>query len=53
MTGFTAEDATGLTLRANETTTIKIKMVASGGQSEVTIYGTTQGVRADPQIGLP
>ena len=53
MTDFTAEDATGLTLRANETATVKIKMVASGGQSEVTIYGTTQGVRADPQIGLP
>ena len=52
MTGFTAEDATGLTLRANETATVKIKMVASGGQSEVTIYGTTQGVRADPQIGF-
>src|SRR5947207_4971221 len=49
MSGFTAEDATGLTLRANETATVKIKMVASGGQSEVTIYGTTQGVRADPQ----
>jgi Carboxypeptidase regulatory-like domain/TonB dependent receptor len=53
MTGFTAEDATGLTLRANETAAVKIKMVASGGQSEVTVYGTTQGVRADPQIGLP
>jgi hypothetical protein len=53
MTGFTAEDATGLILRANENATVKIKMVASGGQSEVTIYGTTEGVRADPQIGLP
>jgi hypothetical protein len=53
MTGFTAEDVTGLTLRAGETATVKVKVVASGGQSEVTVYGTTEGVRADPQIGLP
>jgi len=50
-TGFTAEDAAGLTLRAGETATVKSKLVASGGQSEVTVYGTNQGVRADSQIG--
>ncbi len=53
MTGFTADDVTGLTLRAGETSTVKVKVVAGGGQSEVTIFGTTEGVRADPQIGLP
>src|SRR5581483_4944646 len=53
MSGFTAEDVTGLTLRAGETATVKIKLVASGGKSEVTVFGTTEGVRADPQIGLP
>jgi hypothetical protein len=53
MTGFTAEDVSGLTLRAGETAAVKVKVVASGGQSEVTVYGTTEGVRADPQIGLP
>jgi hypothetical protein len=53
MSGFTAEEATGLTLRAGEIAQVKIKLVASGGQSDVTIYGTTQGVRADPQLGLP
>jgi len=51
MTGFTAEDITGLTLRAGETATVKVKLVASGGRSEVTVYGTIQGVRADAQIG--
>jgi hypothetical protein len=51
MTGFTAEDVTGLALRAGETATVKVKLVASGGKSEVTVYGTTQGVRADAQIG--
>jgi len=49
--GFVADDVTGLTLRAGETATVKIKLVASGGKSEVTVYGTTEGVRADPQIG--
>jgi hypothetical protein len=50
-TGFTAEDVTGLTLRAGETATVKVKLLASGGKSEVTVYGTTEGVRADAQIG--
>jgi hypothetical protein len=51
MTGFTAEDVNGLVLRSGETATVKVKLVASGGKSEVTVYGTTEGVRADPQIG--
>ena len=50
-TGFVADDVTGLTLRAGETATVRMKLVASGGKSEVTVYGTNQGVRADPQIG--
>jgi hypothetical protein len=49
--GFTAEDVTGLALRAGETATVKVRLMASGGQSEVVVYGTAQGVRADPQIG--
>src|SRR5262245_53697436 len=43
--GFRAEDVPSLTLRAGETATVKISLVASGGQSEVTVYGTAQGVR--------
>jgi Carboxypeptidase regulatory-like domain/TonB dependent receptor len=50
-TGFTADDVTGLTLRAGETATVKVKLVVSGGQNEVTVFGTTQGVRTDAQIG--
>ncbi len=49
--GFTAEDVNDLTLRNGETATVKVKLVASGGKTEVTVYGTEQGVRADPQIG--
>ena len=33
MSGFTAEDITGLTLRAGETATVKVKLVATGGTS--------------------
>jgi hypothetical protein len=49
--GFTAEDVSGLTLRAQETASVKMTLVASGGRTEVVVYGTTQGVRADAQIG--
>ena len=50
-TGFTADDVTGLALRAQETATVKVTLVASGGQTEVVVYGTAEGVRADAQIG--
>src|ERR1051326_6848659 len=49
--GFTADDVPGLKLRAGETATIKVRLVATGGRSDVTVFGTTEGVRADPQIG--
>src|SRR6185295_4381911 len=50
--GFTADDVNSLTLRSGETATVKVKLVATGGKSEVTVYGTNQGTRADAQIGL-
>jgi outer membrane receptor protein involved in Fe transport len=53
MSGFTAEDVSGLKLRAGETSTVKVRLVASGGTSEVTVFGTTEGVRTNPQIGVP
>src|SRR2546423_1445763 len=53
MSGFNTQDVTGLTLRAGETATVKVKLVASGGTNQVTVYGTTEGVRTNPQIGLP
>ena len=53
MAGFTAEDVTGLTLRAGDAATVKVKLVAAGGKSEVTVFGAAEGVRSNPQIGLP
>jgi Carboxypeptidase regulatory-like domain len=49
--GFTNEDVTNLTLRAGETGTVKVKLLASGGKTDVVVYGTNIGVRADSQIG--
>jgi hypothetical protein len=49
--GFTAEDVPGLVLRAGVTATVKVKLVVTGGKSDVTVFGTTEGVRADAQIG--
>ena len=31
---------------------MKVKLEVAGSQSEVTVYGTAEGVRADAQIGL-
>ena len=54
MAGFTAEDVTGLTLRAGEMATVKVILhVGTAEKGEVTVYGTVEGVRADPQIGIP
>src|SRR5262245_33388604 len=47
--GFGADDVTGLVLRAGETAPVRMQLVVSG-KSDVTVYGTTQGVRSDAQI---
>jgi hypothetical protein len=49
--GFSSEQVTGVVLRAGETATVHVKLVASGGTSEVTVYGTAAGVRTDPELG--
>jgi hypothetical protein len=50
--GFTSEDVKNLRLSAGEIATVKVKLLAAGGRSEVTVYGTTEGVRSNPQIGV-
>jgi carboxypeptidase family protein len=51
--GFGNEERKDLTLRSSETATIKVTLLAGQQQAEVTVFGTAEGVRADPQIGLP
>jgi hypothetical protein len=49
--GFSTEERHGITLRAGETATLRVRLLVGGEKSEVTVYGTNEGVRADPQIG--
>lgn len=51
--GFGNEERKDLTLRSGETATIKVTLLAGSQAAEVTVFGTAEGVRADPQIGLP
>src|SRR4029453_18676084 len=50
--GFSDGVASGIALRAGETAAIKVKLLASGGKIEVTVFAPTEGVRAAPQLGL-
>ncbi len=50
--GFSAEDLPAVTLRAGETATLRVRLLVGGAASTVTVYGTTEGVRADPQLGI-
>ena len=47
---FGSEDITDIRLRAGETATIKVTLLAGSEKAEVTIFGTTEGVKAEPQI---
>ena len=51
--GFGSEERKDLTLRSGETATVKVTLLAGSQTAEVTVFGTAEGVRADPQIGLP
>ena len=50
--GFADATVGDIALRAGETATIRVKLPVAGGKSEVTVYGTTEGVRSDPQLGV-
>ena len=49
--GFGDEERNDVTLRGGETATPRVKLLVGAEKSEVTVYGTAAGVRADPQIG--
>ncbi len=51
--GFGTEERENLTLRSGETATVKVSLLAGSEKAEVTVFGTAEGVRSDPQIGLP
>ena len=49
--GFGSEQRPDVTLRAGETATLRVKLLVGSEKAEVTVYGTTAGVRADAPIG--
>jgi hypothetical protein len=50
--GFASEELTSIELRAGETATFNITLNPQGSHSEITVFGTTEGVRSDsPQLG--
>ncbi len=50
--GFGDEQVKDIALRSGETATVKVKLLVGGANAEVTVFGTTEGVRADPEIGM-
>jgi hypothetical protein len=49
--GFGSEEHGNIALRSGETAILRVKLMVGGEKSDVTVYGTLEGVRADPQIG--
>src|SRR5215203_2057288 len=51
--GFGRQELADVTLRSGETATVKVKLVVGSQSAAVTVFGTTEGVRDNPQTGLP
>jgi hypothetical protein len=49
--GFTDQQQQGIDLQAGEIARIRVKLAVGASRTDVTVYGTADGVRADPQIG--
>ena len=53
MQGFGNEELKDIILRSGETATLKVTLLPGSEKAEVTVFGTSDGVRANPLIGLP
>src|SRR5262249_49429415 len=50
--GFSGEERPNLELRAGESATINVALFPADNESEITVFGTVEGVRSDePQLG--
>lgn len=49
--GFGDEELKDISLRAGEAATLKVKLLVGSAKSDVTVFGTAEGVSATPQIG--
>jgi hypothetical protein len=50
-TEFSGEEVKEIALRAGEAATVNVKLLVGSEKAAVTVFGTTEGVRADPEIG--
>jgi len=50
--GFGNEERSGIALLSGETAKVKVTLRVGTEKAEVTIFGTKEGVRADPPIGV-
>ncbi|HEV8269170.1 MAG TPA: carboxypeptidase-like regulatory domain-containing protein, partial [Thermoanaerobaculia bacterium] len=51
LSGFETREVAGLSLRDGEKAAVRVTLEVEGKKSDVTVYGTAEGVRADAQIG--
>ncbi len=49
--GFGKEELREITLRSGETATLKVKLLVGSEKTDLTVFGTAEGLRADAQIG--
>src|SRR5262249_51769693 len=49
--GFSTEELKEIALRSGETATLNVKLNVGTEKADVSVYGTTEGVRADAEIG--
>src|SRR5690349_12674732 len=47
-TGFGAEERKDIVLRSGESAMLTVKLQVGAQQAEITVFGTAEGVRADP-----
>ncbi|HEX8455945.1 MAG TPA: TonB-dependent receptor [Pyrinomonadaceae bacterium] len=51
--GFGNEERKDIALRSGETATVRVKLLVGSQEANVTVFGTIEGVRSNPQLGLP
>jgi carboxypeptidase family protein len=49
--GFATDERKDVTFRPGETATLKVRLQVGAERTDVTVFGTAQGVRADAEIG--
>ena len=51
LAGFSTDTIANVGLDAGTTATIHVRLTASGGTSDVTVFGTSDGVHSEPELG--